>query len=134
MKRVDKPESDSGTKAKAKAVAPLPKALLGSGDKDIADLSRRIGDLSVYKYYLKSMVWGIALSDVASCSLYMLAQVFPVSILRISQVDHVNQMALWLTLYTNGTVTSLPLFAVIYAIAALLAFGVDSSHPLVGIF
>lgn len=76
-KRVDKPESDSSTETKAKAVAALPKALRGPSDNDVADLTRRIGDLSVYKYYLKSMGWRIALSEAASCSVYMLAQVFP---------------------------------------------------------
>lgn len=38
-------------------------------------------------------------------------------------MDHADVAALWLTLYSNGTVTSLAIFAVVYAITALLALG-----------
>lgn len=72
-KRVEKPV----THVRSKTAYTPPKALRGPTDNDVADLTRRIGDLSVYKYYLKSIGWKIALSEVASCSVYMVAQVFP---------------------------------------------------------
>lgn len=75
-KRVEEP-LDSATKVKSKPAPALPKVLRGPSDNDVADLTRRIGDLAVYKYYLKSIGWKIALLEVASCSVFMLAQVFP---------------------------------------------------------
>lgn len=36
-------------------------------------------------------------------------------------MDHADEVALWLNLDANGTVASLALFAVVYAIAELLA-------------
>jgi ATP-binding cassette subfamily C (CFTR/MRP) protein 1 len=53
------------------------KPIRGAAVNDTADLTRRIGDLSVYKYYLKSIGWKIALTIASACIISSLAQTFP---------------------------------------------------------
>jgi ATP-binding cassette subfamily C (CFTR/MRP) protein 1 len=70
-------EANGGIDSKSKASTTIPKAPNGATVNDVADLTRRIGDFSVYKYYLKSIGWKIALVTITSCFVYMLAQSFP---------------------------------------------------------
>jgi ATP-binding cassette subfamily C (CFTR/MRP) protein 1 len=56
---------------------PLPKGLLGPSANDIADLTRRTGDLSVYKYYLASIGWFWSLASAATAIFYTLGTNLP---------------------------------------------------------
>lgn len=43
--------------------AGIPKVLQGPSANDAADLARKTGDISVYKYYVKSIGWKIGLAN-----------------------------------------------------------------------
>jgi ATP-binding cassette subfamily C (CFTR/MRP) protein 1 len=61
-----------------KATQPaVPKALKGPSASDAADLTRQIGDTSVYVYYFKSIGWKISLVNVGSSFLFALGSKFP---------------------------------------------------------
>lgn len=46
------------------SAAGTPKILQGPSANDAADLARKTGDYSVYKYYIKSIGWKIGLANV----------------------------------------------------------------------
>ncbi|CZR60647.1 related to multidrug resistance protein [Phialocephala subalpina] len=73
---------------------------------DASDLTRRIGDISVYKYYFKSIGWKVVTANLVASFVYMLGRGIP---------------PLWLAWYADGAITSLTLFSVIYATAAIVA-------------
>ncbi|KAH6713295.1 putative multidrug resistance protein, partial [Leptodontidium sp. MPI-SDFR-AT-0119] len=75
-------------------------------DSETADLTRQIGDLSVYNYYLKSIGWKIALANVVTALVWTLGSNFP---------------PLWLTWYANNTVQEVGLFIGIYITTAVVA-------------
>ena len=55
-------ETETGAKSAAKKVSPATaKALKGPTANDLADLTRRTGDISVYRYYAVSIGWKIGL-------------------------------------------------------------------------
>ena len=68
-------ESSSNTRSDKPSAAP--KVLRGPTANDAADLTRQIGDLSVYKYYLASIGWKIGLASGAASFMYMLGSRFP---------------------------------------------------------
>ena len=70
-------EANAGRESNSKQATTIPKALRGPSDNDVADLTRRIGDISVYKYYLRSIGSRIVLIGVASSFVWMLCQAFP---------------------------------------------------------
>ncbi|TVY88460.1 ABC transporter [Lachnellula willkommii] len=95
--------------ANASSSQPLeagPKTLRGPTASDAADLSRRIGDISVYKYYLRAIGWKNVTVSIVASVVYTFCSIFP---------------PLWLTWYANGTVSGLPLFISIYAVSAIIA-------------
>jgi hypothetical protein len=101
---------------------PVPKAPRGPAASDADDLSRRIGDTAVYKYYLRAIGWRIALVNGTGALIYMLSSIFPREPLRSFRIANVNTFSgLWLSWYADGTISSLPLFAVIYVVAALVS-------------
>ncbi|KAF8857368.1 putative multidrug resistance protein [Acephala macrosclerotiorum] len=73
---------------------------------DASDLTRRIGDVAVYKYYFKSIGWKVVTANLVASSIYMLGRGIP---------------PLWLAWYADGIISSLTLFSVIYATAAVVA-------------
>ncbi|KAH7420082.1 putative multidrug resistance protein, partial [Cadophora sp. MPI-SDFR-AT-0126] len=77
-----------------------------ASDNETADLTRRIGDISVYGYYLKSIGWKIALANVATALVWTVGSNFP---------------PLWLTWYANHTVQEVGLFIGIYVTTAVVA-------------
>ncbi|PVH85137.1 putative multidrug resistance protein [Cadophora sp. DSE1049] len=77
-----------------------------ASDNETADLTRRIGDLSVYNYYLKSIGWKIALINVVTALVWTLGSNFP---------------SLWLTWYANHSVQEVGLFIGIYVATAVVA-------------
>jgi len=81
--------------------APLPKALRGPSANDIEDLTRRTGDISVYKYYFASIGWKLTSGLVLTVAINTLASSFP---------------QVWLKWFTDGTVKGVPLFASFYAV------------------
>jgi ATP-binding cassette subfamily C (CFTR/MRP) protein 1 len=56
---------------------PFPKALQGPSANDIADLARRTGDISLYKYYFASIGWKISLALLLTVCLNTLGSSFP---------------------------------------------------------
>jgi ATP-binding cassette, subfamily C (CFTR/MRP), member 1 len=77
-----KPHADAGgnndIESKTKPSSSAPKPLRGGATaNDVTDLTRRIGDLSVYKYYLKSIGWKFVLANTAACVVSTIAQLFP---------------------------------------------------------
>lgn len=89
---------------------------------DADDLNRRIGDIAVYKYYLRVIGWRIALVNGTGALIYTLSSTFPRKPPRpFCVIDIDNFAGLWLSWYSDGTITSLPLFAVIYVVAALVS-------------
>jgi ATP-binding cassette subfamily C (CFTR/MRP) protein 1 len=54
-----------------------PKALRGPTASDAADLARRIGDISVYKYYLHAIGWKSASISIGVSVIYTFAARFP---------------------------------------------------------
>jgi ATP-binding cassette subfamily C (CFTR/MRP) protein 1 len=123
--RADAGDNDA-IDSKAKRSTAIPKIVGGATANDVEDLTRRTGDFSVYKYYLKSIDWKIAVTNAACCFVAMLAQSFPrksYHLWRAKQEYTETRSALWLIWYANGTVSSLPLFAIIYVVAAVLALG-----------
>lgn len=56
---------------------PTARNLQGPTANDAADLNRRIGDTSVYKYYLRAIGWKIALVNVSGAVVWMLGANFP---------------------------------------------------------
>jgi hypothetical protein len=65
-------EGESATKAST-----IPRILQGTTANDVADLTRRIGDIAVYKYYLAAIGWKLGWSVTVMSFIYMLAQKFP---------------------------------------------------------
>lgn len=55
----------------------IPKALLGPSANDVSDLTRRTGDLSVYKYYFASIGWFWCLASGVSALFYTIGSNFP---------------------------------------------------------
>ena len=47
---------------------PLPKAVRGPSANDVADLTRQIGDVAVYKYYFASIGWKLTLQLLVTIS------------------------------------------------------------------
>jgi hypothetical protein len=107
-----------GTKTKTSATVQISN---GPGTRITDDLTRRIGDLSVYKYWLSSIGWKIAILN-SSCSLiYNLATRFVCKLFHCCKWTRVSRyIALWLNWYSDGTVASLPLFAAIYVLLAVV--------------
>jgi ATP-binding cassette subfamily C (CFTR/MRP) protein 1 len=62
-----------GTKTKTSATV---QAGAGSETRNTDDLTRRIGDLSVYKYWLSSFGWKIAILNICCSLIYNLATRF----------------------------------------------------------
>ncbi|KAE9378324.1 putative multidrug resistance protein [Stipitochalara longipes BDJ] len=85
----------------------LPKAFQGPSENDIVDLARQTGDISVYKYYLKSIGWKIALLNAMGSLIYTFGNRFP---------------SIWLNLYAERTIASLSVFAVGYVGTTIVAF------------
>lgn len=56
---------------------PLPKVLQGPSANDIADLTRRTGDISLYRYYFASIGWKISLALLLTVCLNTLGSSFP---------------------------------------------------------
>lgn len=52
-------------------------AVKPTSNTETADLTRRIGDLSVYNYYLKSIGWKIAAANVVTALVWTLGSNFP---------------------------------------------------------
>jgi ATP-binding cassette, subfamily C (CFTR/MRP), member 1 len=65
------------SKPSAAKKKPLPKGLSGPSAIDVADLTRRTGDISVYKYYAASIGWKILLGLLLSVALNTLSAAFP---------------------------------------------------------
>jgi ATP-binding cassette subfamily C (CFTR/MRP) protein 1 len=65
---------DASQKVPAAAVA---KVLRGPSANDAADLARQTGDISVYKYYLKSIGWKIGLANGIGSLVFMLGTKTP---------------------------------------------------------
>lgn len=59
------------------APAPVPKALKGPSAADVADLTRQIGDTSVYLYYFRTIGWRIAIINISSSFFFALGTKFP---------------------------------------------------------
>jgi ATP-binding cassette, subfamily C (CFTR/MRP), member 1 len=57
--------------------ATIIKAFQGPSANDMADLARQTGDISVYKYYLKSIGWKIAMVNAMGSTVYILGKTFP---------------------------------------------------------
>ncbi|KAF4624451.1 hypothetical protein G7Y89_g13720 [Cudoniella acicularis] len=74
-------ETKDGPKQKQSTT--VAKVLRGATANDVADLTRQIGDLSVYKYYLKSIGWKVVLANAIS-TLYM--KITPNSGVNLHQV------------------------------------------------
>jgi ATP-binding cassette, subfamily C (CFTR/MRP), member 1 len=53
------------------------KVLQGPSANDIADLTRQTGDISVYKYYLKSIGWTFGLANAMGSIIYMFGSKSP---------------------------------------------------------
>lgn len=53
------------------------KVLRGPSTHDVQDLTRQIGDMSVYKYYLKSIGWKLAIVNMTACFVWALSVSFP---------------------------------------------------------
>lgn len=93
---------------------------------DAEGVTRRTGDFAVYKYYLKSIGWKIASATIASCFVIAVSQAFPrkrIQIYVMLRDAYLSLLAIWLNLYSNRTISNLSLFAIIYAIAAVLTLG-----------
>ncbi|RFU32078.1 hypothetical protein B7463_g4239, partial [Scytalidium lignicola] len=76
--------------------------------EQLPDPTRQIGDISTYKYYFNSIGWKLVFINVSSAFIFALGLRFP---------------SVWLNLYAEGYITSLPLFACIYALCAVIALG-----------
>ncbi|PYH48029.1 putative multidrug resistance protein [Aspergillus saccharolyticus JOP 1030-1] len=87
-----------------KASKPLPKAARGPTATDVSDLSRRTGDLAVYKYYADSFGW-------------MLSMMILVMVALVAVTTYLPQI--WLELYTTGAVRNTAAFCAVYAVIAL---------------
>lgn len=73
----DDPRVDSGLGPNTKPAATALNTPIGASRNDAEDLTRQIGDLSVYKYYLRSIGWKLALVNAISCLLWGLGVTFP---------------------------------------------------------
>ncbi|RAK74447.1 putative multidrug resistance protein [Aspergillus fijiensis CBS 313.89] len=89
--------------APSKQSKPLPKALRGPTATDVSDLSRRTGDLAVYKYYARSFGWKLS-----SMMLVMVA--------LVAVTTYLPQI--WLEMYTTGAVGRVGVFCAVYAVIA----------------
>jgi len=70
--------SQSERSSEATRKGPLvPKSLQGPTANDVADRTRRIGDASVYKYYLAAIGWKLGLWSVVLLALYTVTLKFP---------------------------------------------------------
>jgi hypothetical protein len=70
-------ESMTGREGSDKKQKPLPKSLSGPSPNDIADLSRRTGDISLYKFYFASIGPSLTIALVVTLFLNTLAASFP---------------------------------------------------------
>jgi ATP-binding cassette subfamily C (CFTR/MRP) protein 1 len=74
---VDPGSRETEDSSSVKAPPTAPKVLLGPSANDMADLTRQTGDVSVYKYYLKSIGWKIGLANAMGSLVYMFGSKFP---------------------------------------------------------
>ena len=63
-------EKGEGAPKEKKPSAAVKRALKGPTANDFQDLTRRTGDISVYKYYLASIGWNNAVATVAMACIY----------------------------------------------------------------
>ncbi|PYI31455.1 putative multidrug resistance protein [Aspergillus indologenus CBS 114.80] len=87
----------------SKLSRPLPKALRGPTATDVSDLSRRTGDLAVYKFYARSFGWKLSLMMLVMVALVAVTTYLP---------------QVWLELYTTGSVSNVGVFCAVYAVVA----------------
>lgn len=113
-------ETDMTEDSPTRATKGGAKALQGPTLSDATDLTRRLGDISVYKYYLRAIGWKIVVLDASWGVLFALGSNFPRELTYHILFLKLTPLGLWLTWYSNGTVTSLPLFASIYAVTAIV--------------
>jgi ATP-binding cassette subfamily C (CFTR/MRP) protein 1 len=83
LKPYSGPGPSYGGDSMTRPSATIPHVLRGAPANNAADLARRTGDFSVYKYYLRSIGWKIALVCIASCSASMIGLTFPRKCTRI---------------------------------------------------
>ena len=120
---------------------PLPAALKGPTANDVEDLSRKTGDISLYKYYAATIGWKISFSLLTTVTIRGLTQYFPREWLaqRVqSKEGLMRDSEIWIKLYTQGDVSGTALFSVVYAIlvtSSIVALGlsmwyVPNSHAI----
>lgn len=63
----------------------IPKILQGPSANDAADLARKTGDISVYKYYIKSIGWKIGLANLAGVLIDTLGKGSPGKFCQLSR-------------------------------------------------
>lgn len=81
--------------------------LQGPTANDVAEKSRRIGDLAVYKYYLAAIGWKLCWVVVAVAIVYMVSQRFPrMQHIFLALIPNLltHSLALWLIWYADGAV------------------------------
>lgn len=90
---------------------------------DPSDLTRRIGDIAVYKYYFRIIGWKIVTVNLVSSFINMLGAQFPCKSYNcFVNINHTHcLLALWLNWYADGTISSISLFAAIYVSCAVVA-------------
>lgn len=71
----DRKQEDQKAPAVKKKV--LPKGLSGPSANDVADLTRRTGDISVYRYYFASIGWKISIGLLLTVACNTLSTSFP---------------------------------------------------------
>lgn len=103
---------------------PLPKALAGPTAKDVDDLTRRTGDISLYKYYFASIGWKLSLLLLLTLILNTLSAYFPRKTLLSPPALEIFThfwvtLEIWLKWYTEKTIKGVALFASMYAVFVL---------------
>jgi hypothetical protein len=114
--------ADDAVEASKSSQAPTQVAAKGPSANDVADLTRQIGDTAVYMYYLRSIGWKLALGNISCSCLFAVSLRFPGKWNPNHRLWGItDNSALWLNFYVDGTVTSLPLFAAMFAVSAIVA-------------